>query len=48
MPTIKSVVIGGDFNTNHDQAIFAAGRTFDSVADAGHQSGFEGLIFSDE
>jgi endonuclease/exonuclease/phosphatase family metal-dependent hydrolase len=22
MPTIKSVVIGGDFNTNHDQAMF--------------------------
>ena len=27
MPTIKGVVIGGDFNTNHDQAMFAAERT---------------------
>ena len=23
MPIIKGVVIGGDFNTNHDQAMFA-------------------------
>ena len=31
IPSIKAVVIGGDFNTNHDQAMFAAGRT---LADA--------------
>ncbi len=43
MPTIKSVVIGGDFNTNHDQAMFAAERTLDSLADAGYQNGFERL-----
>jgi len=43
MPTIKGVVIGGDFNTNHDQTMFAAERTLDSLADAGYQSGFEGL-----
>jgi endonuclease/exonuclease/phosphatase (EEP) superfamily protein YafD len=43
MPTIKGVVIGGDFNTNHDQAMFAAERTLDSLADAGYQSGLEGL-----
>jgi len=43
MPTIKAVVIGGDFNTNHDQAMFAAERTLDSLADAGYQNGFEGL-----
>jgi hypothetical protein len=24
MPSIKGVVIGGDFNTNHDQEMFAA------------------------
>jgi hypothetical protein len=29
MPTIKGVVIGGDFNTNHDQAMFSAERTLD-------------------
>jgi endonuclease/exonuclease/phosphatase family metal-dependent hydrolase len=43
MPTINGVVIGGDFNTNHDQAMFAAERTLDSLADAGYQNGFERL-----
>ena len=47
MPTIKSVVIGGGFNTNHDQAMFAAERTLDSLADAGYQNGFEGLALSE-
>ena len=46
MPTIKSVVIGGDFNTNHDQPMFAAERTLDSLTDAGYHSGFEELCFS--
>jgi endonuclease/exonuclease/phosphatase family metal-dependent hydrolase len=46
MPTIKGVVIGGDFNTNHDQAMFAAERTLNSLADAGYQNGFEGLPLS--
>jgi len=26
MPSIKGVVIGGDFNTNHDQEMFASGK----------------------
>ena len=43
MPTIKRIVIGGDFNTNHDQEMFAAERTLDSLVDAGYQNGFEGL-----
>jgi len=47
MPTIKGVVIGGDFNTNHDQAMFAAERTLDSLANAGYQNGFEGLALSE-
>jgi endonuclease/exonuclease/phosphatase family metal-dependent hydrolase len=47
MPSIKGVVIGGDFNTNHDQAMFAAERTLDSLADAGYQNGFEGLALSE-
>ena len=47
MPTIKGVVIGGDFNTNHDQEMFAAERTLDSLADAGYQNGFEGLALSE-
>jgi endonuclease/exonuclease/phosphatase (EEP) superfamily protein YafD len=43
MPSIKGVVIGGDFNTNHDQDMFAAERTLDCLAAAGYQNGFEGL-----
>jgi endonuclease/exonuclease/phosphatase family metal-dependent hydrolase len=46
MPTIKDVVIGGDFNTNHDQAMFSAERTVDSLADAGYKDGFEELSLS--
>jgi endonuclease/exonuclease/phosphatase family metal-dependent hydrolase len=47
MPSIKGVVIGGDFNTNHDQEMFAAEKTLDSLADAGYQNGFEGLALSE-
>jgi endonuclease/exonuclease/phosphatase family metal-dependent hydrolase len=46
MPTIKGVVIGGDFNTNHDQEMFAAERTLDSLTDSGYQNGFEALPLS--
>jgi endonuclease/exonuclease/phosphatase family metal-dependent hydrolase len=46
MPTIKGVVIGGDFNTNHDQAMFSAERTLNSLADTGYQNGFETLPLS--
>jgi len=46
MPTIKSVVIGGDFNTNHDQAMFSAERTLDSLLNAGYHSGVEELSLS--
>jgi endonuclease/exonuclease/phosphatase (EEP) superfamily protein YafD len=46
MPSIKGIVIGGDFNTNHDQAMFAVERTLDSLADAGYKNGFEGLPLS--
>jgi endonuclease/exonuclease/phosphatase family metal-dependent hydrolase len=47
MPSIKGAVIGGNFNTNHDQAMFAAERTLDSLADTGYESGFEGLALSE-
>jgi endonuclease/exonuclease/phosphatase family metal-dependent hydrolase len=47
MPSIKAIVIGGDFNTNHDQDMFAAERTLDSLATAGYQNGFEGLVLSE-
>jgi hypothetical protein len=39
-------VIGGDFNTNHDQPMFSAERTLDSLTDAGYHSGFEELSLS--
>jgi endonuclease/exonuclease/phosphatase (EEP) superfamily protein YafD len=47
IPTIKGIVIGGDFNRNHDHAMFAAERTLDSLADTGYQNGFEGLALSE-
>src|SRR5262245_28962300 len=37
---IKGIVIGGDFNTNHDQEMFAAEKTLDSLIGAGYESGF--------
>jgi endonuclease/exonuclease/phosphatase family metal-dependent hydrolase len=40
MPAIKGIVIGGDFNTNHDQDMFAGERTLDSLATAGYQERF--------
>jgi Endonuclease/Exonuclease/phosphatase family. len=46
MPSIKGVVIGGDFNTNHEQEMFAAEKTLDSLIGAGYQSGFEELPLS--
>jgi endonuclease/exonuclease/phosphatase family metal-dependent hydrolase len=46
MPTIRGILIGGDFNTNHDQAMFAEERTLDAFANAGYQSGFERLALA--
>ena len=43
MLAIKGIVIGGDFNTNHDQEMFAAEKTLDSLIGAGYQNGFEEL-----
>jgi endonuclease/exonuclease/phosphatase family metal-dependent hydrolase len=48
MPSIKGIVIGGDFNTNHDQEMFEAERTLDSLADAGYQSGLKDYRCRDE
>ena len=45
MPTIEGVVIGGDFNTNHDQAMFAAEKTLDTLTSAAYQNVFEGIAF---
>ena len=43
---IKGIVIGGDFNTNHDQEMFATEKTLDSLIGAGYQNGFEELPLS--
>jgi hypothetical protein len=43
IPSIKGLVVGGDFNTNHDQAMFAAERTLDSLINAGYRSVFDGI-----
>ena len=40
---IKGIVIGGDFNTNHDQEMFEAEKTLDSFIGAGYENGFEEL-----
>ena len=37
MLAIKGIVIGGDFNTNHDQEMFAAEKTLDSLIGAGYR-----------
>ena len=46
MLAIKGIVIGGDFNTNHDQEMFAAEKTLDSLMGAGYENGFEQLTLS--
>jgi endonuclease/exonuclease/phosphatase family metal-dependent hydrolase len=43
IPSIKDLIIGGDFNTNHDQAMFAAEKTLDTLTSAAHRSVFEGI-----
>jgi endonuclease/exonuclease/phosphatase family metal-dependent hydrolase len=45
IPSIKGLIIGGDFNTNHDQAMFAAEKTLDTLTSAAHRSVFEGIPF---
>jgi endonuclease/exonuclease/phosphatase family metal-dependent hydrolase len=43
IPAINRFIIGGDFNTNHDQAMFAAEKTLDTLTSAAYQGVFEGL-----
>jgi endonuclease/exonuclease/phosphatase family metal-dependent hydrolase len=45
IPSIKGLVVGGDFNTNHDQAMFATEKTLDALTDAAYRSVFEGISF---
>src|SRR5438876_3752625 len=43
IPSIKDLIIGGDFNTNHDQAMFAAEKTLDTLTSTAYQSVFQGI-----
>jgi len=45
IPSIKGLIVGGDFNTNHDQAMFAAEKTLDSLTSGGYRSVLEGIPF---
>ena len=47
IPSIKGLVIGGDFNTNHDQAMFAAEKTLDTLTSTAYQSVFQGIPFEE-
>jgi len=47
IPSIRSVIIGGDFNTNQDQEMFANENTLRLVENAGYQCGFEFLPLPD-
>jgi len=43
IPSIKAVIIGGDFNTNKDQPMFASEKTLSTLTDAGFRNCMEGL-----
>lgn len=43
IPSIKTVIIGGDFNTNKDQPMFASEKTLSTLTDAGFRNCMEGL-----
>jgi endonuclease/exonuclease/phosphatase family metal-dependent hydrolase len=45
IPSIKGLLVGGDFNTNHDQAMFAAEKTLDTLTSAAYESVFQGIPF---
>ena len=40
MPTVRAVIVGGDFNTNKDQPLFVSERTLDVMTSAGFVSVF--------
>src|SRR5215471_11156866 len=45
MPAINRFIIGGDFNTNHDQTMFATEKTLDSLGSGDLRNVFEKLPF---
>ncbi len=45
IPAINRFIIGGDFNTNHDQAMFAAEKTLDTLGTGALRSVFDAIPF---
>jgi endonuclease/exonuclease/phosphatase family metal-dependent hydrolase len=45
IPAINRFIIGGDFNTNHDQPMFAAEKTLDTLGTGALRNVFEKLPF---
>jgi endonuclease/exonuclease/phosphatase family metal-dependent hydrolase len=45
IPAINRFIIGGDFNTNHDQAMFAAEKTLDALGTGAFRSVFDAIPF---
>jgi endonuclease/exonuclease/phosphatase family metal-dependent hydrolase len=43
MPMVKSIIVGGDFNTNPDQIDFVEEKTLTTLAEAGFRSPLDGL-----
>jgi endonuclease/exonuclease/phosphatase family metal-dependent hydrolase len=46
IPVINRLIVGGDFNTNRDQAMFALEKTLGFLKNEGFQTTFEGLPLS--
>ena len=46
IPMINRLIIGGDFNTNQDQAMFSSEKTLSFLTNQGFRNSFEGLPLS--
>jgi endonuclease/exonuclease/phosphatase family metal-dependent hydrolase len=46
IPTINRLIVGGDFNTNQDEPMFASEKTLGLLGNAGFQDSFAGLPLS--
>lgn len=46
LPSVKHIVIGGDFNTNRDQSLFISERTLTAMNTAGFVDAFSGFSLS--
>jgi len=46
IPVINRLIVGGDFNTNQDQAMFASEKTLSFLTNEGFRNSFEGLPLS--